>query len=75
MYWTLPKARFLADNLQANGDQTSTAIAYQIAFDLYDNGTQEFLAKVIKSLPAKVMEAPAEEANREFNGSTWSSQS
>jgi 26S proteasome regulatory subunit N2 len=65
----------LADNLQANGDQTSTAIAYQIAFDLYDNGTQEFLAKVIKSLPAKVTEAPAEEANCEFNGSTGSGQS
>jgi 26S proteasome regulatory subunit N2 len=52
--------------LQVNGDQTSTAIAYQIAFDLYDNGTQEFLAKVIASLPVKVTEAPAEEAERKF---------
>jgi 26S proteasome regulatory subunit N2 len=43
-----------------NGDQTSTAIAYQIAFDLYDNGTQEFLAKVIASLPKKVVEASVE---------------
>lgn len=32
-------------------DSTSTANAYQIAFDLYDNGTQEFLSKVIASLP------------------------
>jgi 26S proteasome regulatory subunit N2 len=58
------KSRLFAANLQANGDQTSTAIAYQIAFDLYDNGTQEFLAKVIQSLPITVTEAPAEEANR-----------
>jgi 26S proteasome regulatory subunit N2 len=58
------KSRLFAANLQANGDQTSTAIAYQIAFDLYDNGTQEFLAKVIQSLPVTVTEAPAEEANR-----------
>ncbi|KAI6713907.1 hypothetical protein JHW43_003561 [Diplocarpon mali] len=44
--------------LVANDDQTSTAVAYQIAFDLYDNGTQEFLSKVIKSLP----EPPAPES-------------
>ncbi|KAK2623570.1 hypothetical protein QTJ16_007124 [Diplocarpon rosae] len=44
--------------LVANDDQTSTAVAYQIAFDLYDNGTQEFLSKVIKSLP----EQPAPES-------------
>jgi 26S proteasome regulatory subunit N2 len=48
-------------SLQAKDDQESTAIAYQIAFDLYDNGTQEFLAKVIKSLPKKVDPAAAEE--------------
>ncbi|KAI0018592.1 26S proteasome regulatory subunit rpn2 [Xylariomycetidae sp. FL0641] len=29
----------------------TTAIAYQFAFDLYDNGTQEFLGKVISGLP------------------------
>lgn len=33
-------------------DSTSTANAYQIAFDLYDNGTQEFLGKVIEALPS-----------------------
>ncbi|KAL3425549.1 proteasome/cyclosome [Phlyctema vagabunda] len=46
------EASSMLKRLVANDDQTSTAIAYQIAFDLYDNGTQEFLAKVIKSLPA-----------------------
>ncbi len=34
------------------GDRDSIANAYQIAFDLYDNGTQEFLGKVIKTLPS-----------------------
>ncbi|RFU30351.1 hypothetical protein B7463_g5995, partial [Scytalidium lignicola] len=48
--------------LVAKNDQTSTAIAYQIAFDLYDNGTQEFLAKVIKSLPRKQEQKPVEDA-------------
>ncbi|KAI1324657.1 26S proteasome regulatory subunit rpn2 [Xylariaceae sp. FL0255] len=31
----------------------ATAIAYQFAFDLYDNGTQEFLGKVISTLPKR----------------------
>jgi len=44
--------------LVSHEDQTSIVVAYQIAFDLYDNGTQEFLAKVIKSLP----EQPAPES-------------
>lgn len=43
--------QIFVDSSQAKQDQTSTAVAYQIAFDLYDNGTQEFLSKVIKSLP------------------------
>lgn len=38
--------------LVRNGDRTSVANAYQIAFDLYDNGTQEFLNKVLASLPS-----------------------
>ncbi|KAI4183497.1 MAG: hypothetical protein LQ346_006311 [Caloplaca aetnensis] len=33
------------------GDPKSTAIAYQIAFDLYDNSTQEFLKRVREELP------------------------
>ncbi|KAF2007449.1 26S proteasome regulatory complex, non-ATPase subcomplex, Rpn2/Psmd1 subunit [Amniculicola lignicola CBS 123094] len=46
---------FLASNLLRllvqRGDSRSLAIAYQISFDLYENGTQEFLAKVIEELP------------------------
>ncbi|KOS23332.1 26S proteasome regulatory subunit rpn2 [Escovopsis weberi] len=38
--------------LIAKADRTSIANAYQIAFDLYDNGTQEFLGKVLGSLPS-----------------------
>ena len=33
-------------------DPKSLAIAYQIAFDMYDNSTQEFLKKVRESIPA-----------------------
>lgn len=39
--------------MQAKDDAPSKAIAYQIAFDLYDNGTQEFLGKVIDALPVE----------------------
>ncbi|SPQ24575.1 96e17b70-f200-44bf-84dd-fbd187132eea [Thermothielavioides terrestris] len=46
------EASALLRQLVAKGDNNAVAIAYQIAFDLYDNGTQEFLAKVIKSLPS-----------------------
>ncbi|RKF62571.1 26S proteasome non-ATPase regulatory subunit 1-like protein A [Erysiphe neolycopersici] len=40
----------LLRRLVANDDITSIATAYQIAFDLYDNGTQEFLARVIREI-------------------------
>jgi 26S proteasome regulatory subunit N2 len=43
-----------------NGDRNSLANAYQIAFDLYDNGTQEFLGKVIQSLPSGEVPKKAE---------------
>ena len=43
------EASTLLRQLVSKGDH---AITYQIAFDLYDNGTQEFLSKVIKSLPS-----------------------
>lgn len=39
--------------LVSNVDRTSIANAYQIGFDLYDNGTQEFLSKVMASLPTR----------------------
>lgn len=37
--------------LVQKGDGRSLAIAYQLSFDLYENGTQEFLAKVMEELP------------------------
>jgi 26S proteasome regulatory subunit N2 len=41
----------LVRQLIQEGDDKSRAIAYQISFDLYENGTQEFLAKVMEELP------------------------
>lgn len=37
--------------LVQKGDGKSLAIAYQLSFDLYENGTQEFLQKVMDELP------------------------
>ncbi|KAF2771065.1 26S proteasome regulatory complex, non-ATPase subcomplex, Rpn2/Psmd1 subunit [Teratosphaeria nubilosa] len=37
--------------LVKQGDGKSLAIAYQLCFDLYENGTQEFLQKVMEELP------------------------
>lgn len=41
----------LIRQLVQRGDPKSLAVAYQISFDLYENGTQEFLAKVMDELP------------------------
>jgi 26S proteasome regulatory subunit N2 len=41
----------LIRQLVQKGDPKSLAVAYQISFDLYENGTQEFLAKVMEELP------------------------
>lgn len=41
----------LVRQLIQQGDDKSRAIAYQISFDLYENGTQEFLTKVMEELP------------------------
>ncbi|KAH4297643.1 26S proteasome regulatory subunit RPN2 [Parastagonospora nodorum] len=41
----------LVRQLIQQDDDKSRAIAYQISFDLYENGTQEFLAKVMEELP------------------------
>lgn len=56
------EATSMLRQLVAKNDPNSLAIAYQIAFDLYDNGTQEFLGKIIKSLPDS---APEEEMKEE----------
>ena len=41
----------LIRQLIERGDDKSRAVAYQISFDLYENGTQEFLTKVMEELP------------------------
>lgn len=46
------EASNMLQSLVDKADRTSIANAYQIAFDLYDNGTQEFLGKVLSSLPS-----------------------
>jgi 26S proteasome regulatory subunit N2 len=38
--------------LVERNDGKHLAIAYQVSFDLYESGTQEFLAKVMEELPA-----------------------
>ncbi|PNP46075.1 26S proteasome regulatory subunit N2 [Trichoderma gamsii] len=60
-------------NLVAKDDRTATANAYQIAFDLYDNGTQEFLGKVLTSLPSG--EPPKKEEGAEGGDKTEESES
>ena len=37
--------------LVQKGDGKSLAIAYQLSFDLYENGTQEFLSRIMEELP------------------------
>ncbi|KAL9091190.1 MAG: hypothetical protein Q9159_001607 [Coniocarpon cinnabarinum] len=56
------QAADLLRRLVETGDARSRAIAYQISFDLFDNGTQEFLTKVINELPR------TEEEKSEFSG-------
>ena len=54
--------------LVEKGEPKSLAIAYQIAFDMYDNSTQEFLKKVRESLPASsptTLEGKQEKINGE----------
>lgn len=49
------EASQMLQTLVEDGTRTATANAYQIAFDLYDNGTQEFLGKVLGSLPTGII--------------------
>lgn len=46
------EATKMLKQLIKKGDPNSVANAYQIAFDLYDNGTQEFLGKILDALPS-----------------------
>lgn len=57
------QARTVIKHLVNTGTPRSVAIAYQFAFDLYDNGTQEFLGKVVDPLPTG--EAPKPESTEE----------
>jgi 26S proteasome regulatory subunit N2 len=52
-----------------SGDRNQIAHAYQIAFDLYDNGTQEFLGKVIRALPEPEAEGADKKKQEQEPGS------
>ncbi|KZS16975.1 26S proteasome non-ATPase regulatory subunit 1 [Daphnia magna] len=41
-----------------HGDQDSTLMAYQIAFDLYESATQQFLARVLQALKPTTIVPP-----------------
>ncbi|KAI1800328.1 26S proteasome regulatory complex, non-ATPase subcomplex, Rpn2/Psmd1 subunit [Daldinia bambusicola] len=60
------QARTVIQHLVKTETIEATAIAYQFAFDLYDNGTQEFLGKVISGLPKG--DPPAEKKEDEPKG-------
>ncbi|THW57429.1 26S proteasome regulatory complex, non-ATPase subcomplex, Rpn2/Psmd1 subunit [Aureobasidium pullulans] len=44
--------------LVQKADAKSLAIAYQLSFDLYENGTQEFLIRVMEELPSSDDKSP-----------------
>ena len=57
-------------HLVDRGDGKSLAIAYQISFDLYDNGSQEFLGKVMDELPeTDAQDKKEDESMANANGS------
>ncbi|TID23106.1 26S proteasome regulatory complex non-ATPase subcomplex Rpn2/Psmd1 subunit [Venturia nashicola] len=62
-------ASSMLKTLVENGDGKSLAIAYQISFDLYDNGTQEFLTKVMEELPKSEEDKKNESSASAANGS------
>ena len=57
----------LVRQLIERGDDKSRAVAYQISFDLYENGTQEFLAKVMEELPEAEKEGSNGDASQTAN--------
>ena len=63
--------------LVKKGDPKSLATAYQIAFDMYDNSTQEFLKKVRENLPtapAPSTEVPSDQMEQDNNAQTEESE-
>jgi 26S proteasome regulatory subunit N2 len=67
----------LVRQLIEQGDDKSRAITYQISFDLYENGTQEFLGKVMEELPETDEEKPTAngEASQKPQGDSGESDS
>lgn len=57
----------LIRQLIERGDDKSRAVAYQISFDLYENGTQEFLRKVMEELPAAEKDEAGAEGEAQKN--------
>ncbi|KAF2858738.1 26S proteasome regulatory complex, non-ATPase subcomplex, Rpn2/Psmd1 subunit [Piedraia hortae CBS 480.64] len=62
-------ASAMLKQLVQKGDQWSWAIAYQLSFDLYENGTQEFLQKVIADLPEEEVEGPQRNSHEDARDS------
>jgi 26S proteasome regulatory subunit N2 len=60
----------LVTQLIEQGDDKSRAIAYQISFDLYENGTQEFLSKVMEELPETEKDEEKPSANGDAQNSS-----
>ncbi|GAM89363.1 hypothetical protein ANO11243_074000 [Dothideomycetidae sp. 11243] len=73
----------ILQQLVHKGDGKSLAVAYQLSFDLYENGTQEFLNKVMEALPhvdtkedgAPANGAPVPPAGSNANGSEETNES
>ena len=51
-------------NKLVNGAEDSTLMAYQIAFDLYESATQQFLARVLQALKPTATPAPQRKYGR-----------
>lgn len=56
--------------LVQKADAKSLAIAYQLSFDLYENGTQEFLMHVMEELPSADDKSPEPTSNEDADEST-----
>lgn len=58
----------MVKQLIQQGQGRSLAIAYQLSFDLYENGTQEFLQKVMEELPETEEVEKTDLPTRAMNG-------
>lgn len=61
----------ILDNLVRGEEENSTLMAYQIAFDLYESATQQFLIRILQAIkitapiPDLINPAPKKEVNKE----------